>query len=124
MITDRPEEVESRMLWKVNAGQSNFFWDNYSGLGALAKIILRVGRNSKVLVKDFINNGKWDIQKMREKVPGKWDMQKTRDKVPDHNVAEKLAKVDIGESGIHDYIMLYGWTLMMVIILTSLLRIL
>lgn len=88
ILLDR-EKVESRMIWKINSGHINFFWDNWSGLGDLANLIPGIRRNSKIIVKDFIIEGKWDIYRMGEVVP--------------ENLFVQLCGIDIGENDMKDY---------------------
>lgn len=51
------DKVEERMVWKINIGESNFWWENWLEKGALAKLIPYNCRSSKSLVKDYIING-------------------------------------------------------------------
>ncbi|XP_060210891.1 uncharacterized protein LOC132637887 [Lycium barbarum] len=58
------DKAEPHMIWKIQKGDSSFWWDNWSGMGALAKILPRPGKSAKLNVNSFILNGEWNINKL------------------------------------------------------------
>ncbi|XP_070054105.1 uncharacterized protein [Nicotiana tomentosiformis] len=58
------EIVEDRMFWKINAGDSNLWWDNWTDMGAISRIILVGEIHGNQMVKNLINNGNWNIEHM------------------------------------------------------------
>lgn len=83
------DKVEERMVWKINIGESNFWWDNWLEKGALAKSIPYNCRSSKSLVKDYIINGIWNIDRHRLVVP--------------EDMVRQIILIDIGEHDRSDY---------------------
>ncbi|KAG5591558.1 hypothetical protein H5410_042072 [Solanum commersonii] len=58
------EEVEHDIWWQVKAGNSNFWFDNWTKLGALYFIEDQTDINEELEVKDVIVDGTWDRQKL------------------------------------------------------------
>ncbi|XP_059302171.1 uncharacterized protein LOC132054125 [Lycium ferocissimum] len=63
-ILEVKDKVEEQMLWKINSGSSNLWWDNWTGLGALAHVILHndIGRNHRV--NEILEDGLWNIEQL------------------------------------------------------------
>ncbi|XP_071916259.1 uncharacterized protein [Coffea arabica] len=59
-------QVELSMLWQVNEGSCNFWYDNWLGSGAL---FLRSTVAPGLTFGDFISNGAWDVQLLSRAVP-------------------------------------------------------
>lgn len=61
--------VEKYILWKIGKGLISFWWDNWTSAGALDKTtqLLNASKNTKL--QDFIENGVWNIDKVREILP-------------------------------------------------------
>ncbi|XP_060200827.1 uncharacterized protein LOC132629107 [Lycium barbarum] len=58
------EEAEKHMVWQVNFGFCSFWWDNWTCKGPLAHLVPNTDKSSKLLVKHFISQGKWDTIKL------------------------------------------------------------
>ncbi|XP_071933873.1 uncharacterized protein [Coffea arabica] len=54
------------MLWVVNAGSCNFWYDKWLGSGALC---LKAIVNPTLSVKDFLTNGEWNGAMLRQYIP-------------------------------------------------------
>ncbi|XP_075076726.1 uncharacterized protein LOC142163350 [Nicotiana tabacum] len=61
--------AENHIVWQVNSGSSNFWWDNCSLNGPLEKLFPDNPRNSKLLVREFISDGQWNTNKLKELLP-------------------------------------------------------
>lgn len=59
---DVKDKVEEHLLWKVNSGPSSLWWDNSTGLGAMALVISYDITLRDQLVQDVIKNGVWNIE--------------------------------------------------------------
>lgn len=51
------EEMEHEIWWQVKSGNSSFWFDNWTTLGALYFIEAKPMSNEKSEIKDFIKNG-------------------------------------------------------------------
>lgn len=60
------EEMEHEIWWQVKSGNSSFWFDNWTTLGALYFIEAKPMSNEKSEFKDFIKNGGYDINKSKE----------------------------------------------------------
>lgn len=67
-------QAEHNMIWKICGGNSNFWWDNWTGLGPIATYCPNQSHSIKRLVKEFLNNQVWNFQKLRNFVPN-WLVQ-------------------------------------------------
>lgn len=68
-LTKIKAQVEPHIIWKVQEGNSSFWWDNWTGIGALAKLCQGPGKSTKLLVNSFIDNNIWNISKLSIVVP-------------------------------------------------------
>ncbi|XP_019234810.1 PREDICTED: uncharacterized protein LOC109215237 [Nicotiana attenuata] len=59
-------KAESNIIWKIQAGNSSFWWDNWTGKGALSTVIQVLGKSPKLLVNNFIHDGAWDTNKLAD----------------------------------------------------------
>ena len=62
-------QAEPNIIWKVQAGNSSFWWDNWTGLGALAKLWQGLGKSPKILINSFIQNGTWNFENLSTVIP-------------------------------------------------------
>ncbi|XP_049369900.1 uncharacterized protein LOC125834791 [Solanum verrucosum] len=63
------DQAEPNIIRIIQSGSSSFWWDNWTGKGALAKLSPGRGKSSKIFVKQFIVNGGWNIVKLRQTLP-------------------------------------------------------
>ncbi|XP_031095329.1 uncharacterized protein LOC115999629 [Ipomoea triloba] len=57
------ERVEGEIQWKVGEGKVNLWWDNWSGEGALARILNVTGKTrSKEMLCGLYKEGGWDLE--------------------------------------------------------------
>ncbi|XP_009792914.2 uncharacterized protein [Nicotiana sylvestris] len=59
----------SKKLAPVSSGSSNFWWNNWSLKDPLAKLFPNTPKNSKTLGREFISDGQWNINKLKELLP-------------------------------------------------------
>lgn len=71
------DQAEPNIIWIIQSGSSNFWWDNWTGKGALAKLSPGRGKSAKISVKQFIVNGDWNIVKLRQLLPDQLINDKT-----------------------------------------------
>ncbi|WMV18188.1 hypothetical protein MTR67_011573 [Solanum verrucosum] len=62
------EEVEHDIWWQIKAGNSSFWFDNWTRQGALYYTEGNLAQEEELEVKDFIINGMWDEGKLRNLV--------------------------------------------------------
>lgn len=62
-------QAEPHIIWKVQEGNSSFWWDNWTGLGAFAKLCQGPGKSPKILINSFIENGTWNFEKLSTVIP-------------------------------------------------------
>ncbi|XP_070048978.1 uncharacterized protein [Nicotiana tomentosiformis] len=63
------DQAEENILWNINNGDTNFWWDNWTGKGALAKIHPSPARSHRKRVSDYITQGTWNMTKLSEVLP-------------------------------------------------------
>ncbi|XP_019240300.1 PREDICTED: uncharacterized protein LOC109220287 [Nicotiana attenuata] len=61
--------AENHIVWQVNSGSSSFWWDNWSLKGPLATPVPDTPKSAKILVGEFIFDGQWNINKLKEFLP-------------------------------------------------------
>ncbi|KAH0761396.1 hypothetical protein KY290_017469 [Solanum tuberosum] len=61
-------EGEHQIWWQVLTGNSNFWFDNWTKQGALYYIEGNHAEEEEIEVREFINQGNWDIPKLRSKL--------------------------------------------------------
>ncbi|XP_075100868.1 uncharacterized protein LOC142176659 [Nicotiana tabacum] len=83
------DKAECRILWKINARDINFWWDSWTDNGALAKLVPQAPGNSKSTVSDFLIDGRWNMDKIREAIP--------------EHLAQQIMHIEIGEPDQQDY---------------------
>ena len=66
-LTKNKAEVEKHIRWNINFGDCTFWWDNWSGEGAMANHSLISSLNNKK-VSEFLTNGVWNEGKVRQNV--------------------------------------------------------
>ncbi|XP_059277590.1 uncharacterized protein LOC132031659 [Lycium ferocissimum] len=62
-------KIEPHIVWKIRSGNSSFWWDNWTGKGALAKIFPGIGRSAKLPVNFFFDNNSWNFAKLLNFLP-------------------------------------------------------
>ncbi|XP_031096877.1 uncharacterized protein LOC116001124 [Ipomoea triloba] len=68
MVESR-DRVEGEILWKVGEGRVNLWWDNWSGEGAMAKVLGIKGKTrAKVNLCDFYRNGRWEVEELDDRL--------------------------------------------------------
>jgi len=50
------KKVEPHILGKIQANNSNFWWDNWTGKGALANLVQGPNKSTRTLVSHFFTN--------------------------------------------------------------------
>ncbi|WMV24639.1 hypothetical protein MTR67_018024 [Solanum verrucosum] len=65
MVTIR-EKVEHDIWWQIKAGNSSFWFDNWTRKGALYYTEGNMAQDEKIEVKDFTTNGVWNEHKLKE----------------------------------------------------------
>lgn len=63
------DKAEPNIKRKIQSGSSSFWWDNWTGNGALAKLFPRHGKSAKISMKQFIVNDGWNIVKLNQHLP-------------------------------------------------------
>ncbi|XP_070031927.1 uncharacterized protein [Nicotiana tomentosiformis] len=82
-------KAESNIRWEVQKGNCSFWWDNWTAKDALANLLQGGGRSTKVQVKQFLDNGEWNIDKLNEFLP-------------DH-IIDSIAHMEIGDPNEDDF---------------------
>ncbi|XP_060202972.1 uncharacterized protein LOC132631414 [Lycium barbarum] len=83
------DKIEGKILWQVREGNSNFWWDNWTGLGALAKICPNQSIYNKIKVKNYIEEGRWQADRLHDCIPSQ--------------LVQHILKVHIDNSNEEDY---------------------
>ncbi|XP_070056771.1 uncharacterized protein [Nicotiana tomentosiformis] len=68
-LTKVRKNAEFHMVWQINSENCSFRWDNWSSKGSLANLAPGTYKNLKILVKYFIQNGEWNINKVHDILP-------------------------------------------------------
>lgn len=63
------DQAEKNIIWYINKEDSKFWWDNWTGKGALAKLHPYLARSHKIQVSDYIIQGTWNIAKLTTILP-------------------------------------------------------
>lgn len=63
------DRCEPYMIWRIGDGYISFWWENWTGKGALAKLLHLATKSKKVMVADFIINGNWNELKLGQELP-------------------------------------------------------
>lgn len=83
------EKAENNIVWRINGGDSNVWWDNWTGKVALAKICDNQFIYAKTKVKEFIQNSNWDLVKLSEVLPS--------------HLVQHISKLTIGDQCKEDF---------------------
>lgn len=59
-------EIEHEIWWQIKARNSNFWFDNWTRQGALYHIEDHNVSEEEMEVKEFITNGEWNVEKLKE----------------------------------------------------------
>ncbi|XP_060198172.1 uncharacterized protein LOC132627088 [Lycium barbarum] len=84
-------KCENLITWKINNGNCNFWWDNWTELGPLAKLCPNHmnRKNSKKRVRDFMIDNRWDPQKLYNTLPSQ--------------IALHILSIEVGQNNKEDY---------------------
>lgn len=63
------EETEKYILWKIGKGNLSFWWDNWTGQGALANLGVNYPTPKGTKVQQFIRSKKWDVTRLQAIIP-------------------------------------------------------
>ncbi|XP_070043075.1 uncharacterized protein [Nicotiana tomentosiformis] len=88
-LTKARTKAEPNIIWKIQAGNSSFWWDNWTDKVALAKVVQGPAKSPKLLVKNFIHEGTWDTNKFAATIPP--------------HLLDTVTKVDIGNKNLKDF---------------------
>ncbi|XP_019258966.1 PREDICTED: uncharacterized protein LOC109237163 [Nicotiana attenuata] len=88
------DKAENNIRWEIQKGNCSFWLDNWTGKGALANILQGGGRSSEVQVKDFMNNGEWNIGKLNDLLRA--------------HITDNIAHLEIGDPNEDDFLV---WTI-------------
>ena len=61
-------KVEEHIKWQINSGSCSFWWNDWLGIGALAKYNNNISSFNNDIVKEFLINGNWNERKLRQQV--------------------------------------------------------
>ncbi|KAK6782003.1 hypothetical protein RDI58_019799 [Solanum bulbocastanum] len=62
-------KVEENIQWKINTGNCSFWWDNWLGVGPLARFSRHSHRLNNKKVADFWINGQWKYRLLTQQAP-------------------------------------------------------
>nr|XP_016448725.1 PREDICTED: uncharacterized protein LOC107773821 [Nicotiana tabacum] len=83
------DKADPHIYWKIQAGNSSFWWDNWTGNGPLASLVQKTMKSAKVQVNNFIYNETWDINKLEQLLP--------------INIINIITSLDIGNCHMDDF---------------------
>nr|XP_033513221.1 uncharacterized protein LOC117277902 [Nicotiana tomentosiformis] len=63
------DKAEPHIIWHINSRNSSIWWDNWTEKGPLASLFSNANKSSKILIKDFIQDGNWNIQRLKDLFP-------------------------------------------------------
>ncbi|XP_059315864.1 uncharacterized protein LOC132066597 [Lycium ferocissimum] len=90
-LTKIRSDAEPHMIWKIQNGHISFWWDNWTGYGAIATYCPDYVHSSRTRVRNFIIDNEWDLQSLGDIVPG-W-------------LLHHIASIKIGSQHKKDYLM-------------------
>ncbi|KAK6782013.1 hypothetical protein RDI58_019809 [Solanum bulbocastanum] len=61
--------LEEHITWKINSGNSSFWWDDWLGMGAFAHHTRDISSRNNATIAHFLINGEWNERKLRQQVP-------------------------------------------------------
>ncbi|XP_055830788.1 uncharacterized protein LOC129899799 [Solanum dulcamara] len=62
-------DIEPHIHWHINSGTNSFWWDDWLGSGPLAYHNNHLPRLNNTRVSEYIENGEWNVQKIRKYAP-------------------------------------------------------
>ncbi|WMV45633.1 hypothetical protein MTR67_039018 [Solanum verrucosum] len=68
-MTKNKDKVENHITWKIRSGSCSFWWDDWLGMGALAKYTSSISILNNATIAHFLVNGEWNERKLRQQVP-------------------------------------------------------
>ncbi|XP_060200166.1 uncharacterized protein LOC132628400 [Lycium barbarum] len=63
------EQVEHNIWWQLRDGSSSFWFENWTKLGALYYVIPESNMEEEIEVKNFLEAGRWNLEKLSEFLP-------------------------------------------------------
>ncbi|WMV54211.1 hypothetical protein MTR67_047596 [Solanum verrucosum] len=81
--------AEPNILWKINSGSCNMWWDNWCEKGPLAILYPDHVHNNNTKVMAYIDGGNWNMNKLREALP--------------EHIVLYIANIPIGDANDNDY---------------------
>ncbi|XP_070044572.1 uncharacterized protein [Nicotiana tomentosiformis] len=82
-------KAEQNLTWKIQMGNNNLRWDNWTGKGALAELIPCQAKFAKDKVEDYIQGGTWNVMKLAKIIPV--------------HIISQITKLMIGDKNTQDY---------------------
>lgn len=61
--------MDNIISWRINNGNSLFWWDDWTGHGSLNSLISPAIEPMNEKVKDYINDHVWDLDKVKNIIP-------------------------------------------------------
>lgn len=68
-LVNAREKAEPNIIWRINEGECSIWWDNWTGKWDLAAMFPDDIINPRAKVKDYIADGMWDLQRLRNMFP-------------------------------------------------------
>lgn len=65
-LTKNRLEGETHIIWTIQSGKCNFWWDNWLGDGSLPKYCDHMSSLNNIQVSHFIEDGKWKEREVRQ----------------------------------------------------------
>lgn len=66
------EGVEHNIWWQIKTEEASFWFDNWTKQGALYYIEENGLEEEEMEVKSFINDGRWNVNKLRIHIQKRW----------------------------------------------------
>ncbi|KAL3377125.1 hypothetical protein AABB24_003503 [Solanum stoloniferum] len=63
------DKMEQHIIWKINSGNSMFWWDNWTQVNSLFHIINPNHKPDNVKVNTYITNHQWDLDHIQYPIP-------------------------------------------------------
>ncbi|XP_060195408.1 uncharacterized protein LOC132624680 [Lycium barbarum] len=81
--------VEPHMLWKINRGESLFWWDNWTRIGPLSLYVNRNRAMGNSRVNEFIIDNRWNNERLQDVVPPNLQQYINQIHIFDRNIPDK-----------------------------------
>ncbi|XP_070006061.1 uncharacterized protein [Nicotiana sylvestris] len=83
------KKVAPNIIWKIQAGNLSFWWDNWKGYGAMSMVVQDQRKSAKVQVKHYIFSGTWDTIKLNDTLPA--------------HIGDTISKTTVGNINTDDF---------------------